>query len=163
MYFASSFEKMFAGLIYMAHRPVFYSPSSRSALAEAELEYVDNHVSTAVYVAFVLDASGNAPIHPKLKALLDEGSRAELLVWTTTPWTLSANMVRSLNIPRHASHTDALTFQAIAVHPELVYAVIRSVSDHECVMIVARDRLEALSGVIVPFEQLFEVSGTFVS
>jgi hypothetical protein len=134
-------EKLFLqGLIYTAQRPVFYSPSSRSALAEAELEYVDNHVSTAVYVAFVLDASSDAPVHSKLKALLDEGSRVELLVWTTTPWTLSANM-------------------AIAVHPELVYALVRSTSDRESVMIVARDRLDALSEVIGPFEQLFEVNG----
>jgi isoleucyl-tRNA synthetase len=40
------------GLIYRGLRPVYWSPSSRTALADAELEWVDNHVSPSIYVAF---------------------------------------------------------------------------------------------------------------
>src|SRR6266436_6037589 len=49
------FSKFMIGLIYRHYRPVHYSPSSRSALAEAELVYKDDHVSHSVYVAFDLD------------------------------------------------------------------------------------------------------------
>lgn len=40
------------GLIYRGLRPVYWSPSSRTALADAELEWMDNHVSPSIYVAF---------------------------------------------------------------------------------------------------------------
>lgn len=81
----------FIGLIYRHYRPVHYSPSSRSALAEAELEYKDNHVSHSVYVSFDLDLQSD--MTPALRDLLKGESKVQLLVWTTTPWTLSANMV----------------------------------------------------------------------
>jgi isoleucyl-tRNA synthetase len=47
-------EMVSNGLIYRALKPVYWSPSSRTALAEAELEYKDDHQSQAVYVAFPL-------------------------------------------------------------------------------------------------------------
>ena len=75
------------GLIHRATRPVYYSPSSRSALAEAELVYEDKHISHSVYVGFELDGVDGLGLG------LDFGG-ARLLVWTTTPWTLTANMVR---------------------------------------------------------------------
>lgn len=74
------------GLMHRATRPVYYSPSSRSALAEAELTYEDKHVSHSVYVGFELDVADDLGLD------LDFGG-VKLLVWTTTPWTLSANMV----------------------------------------------------------------------
>ena len=43
-----------SGMIYRRLRPVYWSPSTRTALAEAELEYKDDHASTAVYVKFPL-------------------------------------------------------------------------------------------------------------
>jgi isoleucyl-tRNA synthetase len=87
------FKKMVEqGLIYRDHRPVHYSPSSRSALAEAELTYRDDHVSHSVYVSFAVDMKsenmGNV-----LRELLNAEGSAQLVVWTTTPWTLTANMV----------------------------------------------------------------------
>lgn len=87
------FQKMVErGLIYRQHRPVHYSPSSRSALAEAELEYKDAHVSHSVYVSFELDRE--SVMNPTLRDIIDHRPRTQLLVWTTTPWTLTANMVR---------------------------------------------------------------------
>lgn len=84
------------GQIYRQHRPVHYSPSSRTALAEAELEYSDNHVSHSVYVTFELDPK-SALANAELQALVSDAPSVHLLVWTTTPWTLSANMVMPIS------------------------------------------------------------------
>ena len=80
------------GLIYRQHRPVHYSPSSQSALAEAELVYNDVHVSHSVYISFPLDLS-SVETSQKLHTLASGNKSVRLLVWTTTPWTLTANMV----------------------------------------------------------------------
>ena len=73
------------GLIYRKHKPVYWSPSSQTALAEAELEYKDDHVSTAAYVKFPLNSHNFA------------SAQVHALVWTTTPWTLPANQAIALN------------------------------------------------------------------
>lgn len=84
-----------AGLIYRHYRPVYYSPSSRSALAEAELVYKDDHVSHSVYATFDLDLHSHDST-AALRNLVAGQTKVQLLVWTTTPWTLTANMVRGL-------------------------------------------------------------------
>lgn len=66
------------GLIYRSYKPVFWSPSSRTALAEAELEYNPEHISRSVYVKFPLLKPS-----PKLASLLDGSSPVSFLVWTT--------------------------------------------------------------------------------
>lgn len=78
------FLKMYQkGLIYRAYKPVYWSPSSKTALAEAELDYNENHVSPSVYVLFkVNDISSE-----RLKSI----DNLYACIWTTTPWTLSAN------------------------------------------------------------------------
>lgn len=74
------------GLIYQGKKPVYWSPSSETALAEAEIEYKDIK-SPAIYVKFnVLDGKG----------ILDEKVDA-FVIWTTTPWTLPANLAICLN------------------------------------------------------------------
>jgi isoleucyl-tRNA synthetase len=77
------------GIIYRQFRPVFWSPSSQTALAEAELQY-EMHTSTSAYVTFsvVKDTLPDA-----MKALVSD-KELKLLIWTTTPWTLPTNMVR---------------------------------------------------------------------
>ncbi|MBR0294876.1 MAG: isoleucine--tRNA ligase [Bacilli bacterium] len=71
------------GLIYKGLKPVHWSPSSESALAEAEIEYADVK-SHSIYVAFkVRDGKG----------LLDNDTY--LIIWTTTPWTLPGNLAIS--------------------------------------------------------------------
>ena len=79
------FGKMFLnGHIYRGKKPVHWSPSSMTALAEAELEYPEGHVSQSIYVAFaVSDVPDSASA--ELKELLTDAS---LAVWTTTPWTM---------------------------------------------------------------------------
>ena len=115
--FRSLVEK---GLIYRKFKPVYWSPSSRTALAEAELEYKNDHVSTAAFVKFPLSSL------PK-----DIGDRLETpvseicgVIWTTTPWTLIAN-------------------KAIVVSPALEYVLVRS-SQHG-VLLLAKTRLNEMS------------------
>ena len=86
-----AFSKMaMSGLIYKGLKPVYWSPSSESALAEAEIEYADV-LSHSIYVAFpVKDGKGVV------------SNDARLVIWTTTPWTLPANL-------------------AISAHPDFIY------------------------------------------
>lgn len=77
------FNKMVSkGLIYKGLKPVYWSPSSQSALADAEIEYQDK-VSCAIYVAInILDS---------------KFENTSIVIWTTTPWTLPANNGVSVN------------------------------------------------------------------
>ncbi|HJG66373.1 MULTISPECIES: isoleucine--tRNA ligase [Staphylococcus] len=68
------------GLIYKGKKPVYWSPSSESSLAEAEIEYQDKR-SPSIYVAFDVKDS---------KGIVDED--AKFVIWTTTPWTLPSNV-----------------------------------------------------------------------
>ncbi|WP_100404546.1 isoleucine--tRNA ligase [Bacillus solitudinis] len=98
------------GYIYKGKKPVYWSPSSESALAEAEIEYHDKR-SPSIYVAFdVKDGKG-----------ILEGDE-KIIIWTTTPWTIPANL-------------------GISVHPDLEYSVV---SVQEKKYIVASGLLESL-------------------
>jgi len=93
------------GVITRGSMPVHWSPSSRTALAEAELEYVDDHVSQAVLVGLALQRSNTPAIRDEEvkrthEALNAAQGAAKLLIWTTTPWTLPANVAVSFN-PSH--------------------------------------------------------------
>ena len=143
------FQDMVArGLIFRHYRPVHYSPSSRSALAEAELEYKDAHISHAVHVVFDLDLDDlvGSDRH-ELRALLKASgtSKAKLLVWTTTPWTLTANM-------------------AIAVNPEMHYIAMRASSRVEDgVVLFAAERKDDLASLLEAQgldEKVGEIRGT---
>ncbi|KAI9179212.1 isoleucine-tRNA ligase [Blastocladiella emersonii ATCC 22665] len=107
------FQKMVErGLIYRQRKPVYFSPATQTALAEAELEYHE-HTSKSVYVKFAVTATGDASV--------PEGTN--ILIWTTTPWTLPAN-------------------RAVAVHRDLSYVLVRvSPTEH---WLVGADRLAAL-------------------
>lgn len=81
------------GYIYKGKKPVYWSPSSESALAEAEIEYQDKR-SASIYVAFeVTDGKG----------VIENG--VKIIIWTTTPWTIPANL-------------------GISLHPQLDYVVV---------------------------------------
>ncbi|WP_129124700.1 isoleucine--tRNA ligase [Geomonas oryzae] len=86
------------GGLYKGKKPVHWCSSCGTALAEAEVEYAD-HKSPSVFVKFALKEDlGNAV--PELS-----GKKASMVIWTTTPWTLPANL-------------------AIALHPELDYVAL---------------------------------------
>jgi isoleucyl-tRNA synthetase len=91
-----------AGHIYRGLKPVHWSPSSRTALAEAELEYPDGHTSPSVYVAFPVEAVPAALASTLAAAGLSPGAATApgglaVAIWTTTPWTLPANLAVSVN------------------------------------------------------------------
>jgi isoleucyl-tRNA synthetase len=70
------------GLVYQAQKPVFWSTGAQTALAEAEVEYQERE-DTAVYVKFPIAGGARSP---------DALARASIAIWTTTPWTLPANL-----------------------------------------------------------------------
>src|SRR5690606_26791042 len=86
-------QMVLAGHIYRGKKPVHWSPSSKTALAEAELEYPDNHVSRSIYVGF--DVTKLCAGMQQLG--LDPSKELRLAIWTTTPWTIPANMAVAVN------------------------------------------------------------------
>jgi len=96
-------QMVLAGHIYRGLKPVHWSPSSRTALAEAELEYPDGHTSPSVYVAFPVvelpEALAGILAAAGIDGPTDAAHREQLFVaiWTTTPWTLPANLAVSVN------------------------------------------------------------------
>ncbi len=78
------------GYVYRGGRPVYWDVYDQTALAEAEVEYADV-VSPSVYVKFPLKSDATA-IDPALA-----GKNVKFVIWTTTPWTLPANLGISVN------------------------------------------------------------------
>ncbi|MDM5246831.1 isoleucine--tRNA ligase [Lysinibacillus sp. G4S2] len=115
------------GYIYKGLKPVYWSPSSESALAEAEIEYQDVK-SASIYVSFAIkDAKGVVP------------ADAKFIIWTTTPWTLPANL-------------------GISVNPEFIYVVV-AVADNK--FIIAKELLETVANELEwdAYEIVQEVKG----
>jgi len=93
------------GIVYRDLKPVHWSIENRTALADAELEYYDRKDSS-IYVLFEVDNPEELPQSLNLPG----GQNVSLLIWTTTPWTLPANL-------------------AVAVSPEGEYALYRAEKD----------------------------------
>ncbi|HHT47109.1 MAG TPA: isoleucine--tRNA ligase [Firmicutes bacterium] len=90
------------GYIYKGLKPVYWCPQCETALAEAEIEYAERR-SPSIYVKF--------PVTDNL-GLWDERFRpAFVMIWTTTPWTIPANL-------------------AIAMHPDYNYVLVRAVDEY---------------------------------
>jgi isoleucyl-tRNA synthetase len=85
------------GLVYRSKKPVYWSIPFETALAEAEIEYKD-HISPSIWVKFAV------PADQAKKFGLPDDKPLFVVIWTTTPWTIPANL-------------------AIAVHPEIEYVV----------------------------------------
>lgn len=84
-------EMVNKGYIYRGLKPVFWCTTCQTALAEAEVEYVENHKSVSIYVSFqVIKFSNSAKKLGKFKDL-------KVVIWTTTPWTIPGNMAVCLN------------------------------------------------------------------
>lgn len=90
------------GYVYRGLRPVLWSPSSQTALADTETVYQDV-VSKAIYVKF--------PLHEDKNGLFVGLENVNCVIWTTTPWTIPANL-------------------AVAFHPDLTYDVVQAGKDH---------------------------------
>ncbi|HYB98457.1 MAG TPA: isoleucine--tRNA ligase [Candidatus Limnocylindrales bacterium] len=101
------------GAMFRGRKPVHWCASCRTALAEAEVDY-DEKTSTSVFVAFALPAQG------PLAAFADRS--LAIAIWTTTPWTLPANL-------------------AVAVGPDFSYSLVEA---GERALVVATDLVEPL-------------------
>ncbi|MGQ4646547.1 isoleucine--tRNA ligase [Lyngbya aestuarii] len=116
-------QMVLKGYIYRGLKPVHWSPSSQTALAEAELEYPEGHTSDSIYAAFKITKLG-AEVKALLEPFLPDLAVA---IWTTTPWTIPGNL-------------------AVAVNPELNYAVVEVAQASQFkYLIVAVDLVERLS------------------
>lgn len=80
-----------AGYAYKGKKPVHWCPSCVTALAEAEVEYAEKE-SPSVYVKFRVTETDAEKLLPSLK-----GRKVYLAIWTTTPWTLPANLALAVN------------------------------------------------------------------
>jgi len=126
------------GHLFQGAMPVHWCTDCKSALAEAEVEYQDKE-SLAVDVAF--HAVDGASV---CKAFSHDSSdeRVSFVIWTTTPWTLPAN-------------------QAVALHPDLDYVLVRFNDKHQGLYVFAADLLDSVLSRygIEDYVQLANVSG----
>ncbi len=121
------------GHVYRGRKPIYWCASCKTALAEAEVEYHD-HASPSIYVLFPLRSDppqglGNLPKED-----------ISVLIWTTTPWTLPANL-------------------AIAFHPDFLYSAVKLPDGR--VLIMAEDLVPAVMETVgvQGFEKLGSVPG----
>jgi isoleucyl-tRNA synthetase len=127
--FFNSFVRQ--GNVYRKKRPVYWCLSCRTALAEAEVEYHD-HSSPSITVKFRMNG-----LPPSLKG--HAGRPVDILIWTTTPWTIPANL-------------------AIAVHAKFDYALFEM---HGMLYIAASALLPAIAALNQePFTKLAEFKGS---
>jgi isoleucyl-tRNA synthetase len=110
----AEFGKLYLnGSVYKGKKPVYWCATCKTALAEAEVEYADHH-TPSIYVKFNF-VSDISKVLPKLS-----GQKVSMVIWTTTPWTLPANL-------------------AIAVKADFIYVAAKIDND---VLIVAKDMLD---------------------
>ena len=115
------------GLVYKQLKPIHWSIGCETALAEAELEYKDIS-SPSIYVNFPVakESIGRLIELGLVRQNEAEGAKVCFMIWTTTPWTLAANL-------------------AIAVHPHLDYTAISYEKDgRKFISIVTTERIEAV-------------------
>jgi isoleucyl-tRNA synthetase len=117
------------GLVYQSKKPVFWSTGAQTALAEAEVEYQDREDS-AVYVRFPV------PNEDVRRIGLPEGKRLSIAIWTTTPWTLPANL-------------------AIAVDPKAEYEVLGNREERVIVARKLREQFLQQTGFVASEESVF--------
>jgi isoleucyl-tRNA synthetase len=103
------------GLVYKGKKPVHWCLRDRTALAEAEVEY-EPHTSPSIYVEFPLSPNDQGTLAERVPALA--GRDVTVLIWTTTPWTIPANL-------------------AIAFHPDVDYGAY----EHEGRVVIMADAL----------------------
>ncbi len=113
-----------SGAVYKGTKPVYWCITCRTALAEAEVEYAD-HASPSIHVKFPF-VDPPETIHPALA-----GKKVSFVIWTTTPWTIPANL-------------------AVALHPAFPYVAIESGGEAYVVAEGLADRFTAEAGLTEP-------------
>lgn len=109
-------EFALSGDMFIGKKPIHWCSSCETALAEAEIEYKDQS-SPSIYVKF--------PARDDLSDLLPDlaGKTVSIVIWTTTPWTIPANL-------------------AVCLHPDFVYSAVETPEDG--VLVIARDLVESV-------------------
>jgi len=125
------------GSVYKGKKPVYWCATCKTALAEAEVEYAEHH-TPSIYVKFSVISDMGA-VRPKLA-----GEKVHFVIWTTTPWTIPANL-------------------AIALHEKFIYAAVKVRGE---VLVVAKELLDycldAFGWRNEPYEILDEFPGSDV-
>ncbi|KAF2070759.1 hypothetical protein CYY_007922 [Polysphondylium violaceum] len=133
------FDMYSKGYIYRGVKPVHWSPSSRTALADAELEYNEAHVSKSIFVKFKTTSLSQG-LADALKGTSVSVENLNAIIWTTTPWTIPANL-------------------AISVSPTINYVVCKGNNNNEY-YIVSQERLDSLrKSFSMPLEVVAEIQG----
>lgn len=128
---AAEFNKfLLSGSVTRNKKPVYWCSTCTTALAEAEVEYYD-HRSPSIYVKFPL-TEDFSDVDPSLA-----GDKVSVVIWTTTPWTLPANL-------------------AVAFHPDFEYAAVR-VGDET--LVLAKEMVESVMEAMEIKD--YSIAGTF--
>ena len=127
------FEQLYnKGYIYRGLKPILWCPHCETALAEAEVEY-DNHVSPSIFVKFkVKNGLPEAAVNLK---------NVSMVIWTTTPWTLPANL-------------------AVAIRPEYTYSFVQQDNSEE-ILVIAKQLVQGVMETVGTndFKRLLDISG----
>ncbi len=109
-------EFALSGDMFLGKKPIYWCCNCQTALAEAEIEYHD-HTSPSIYVKF--------PLKDDMSSLIPNtgNTSVSMVIWTTTPWTLPANL-------------------GICLHPDFVYSAVKT-ADHG-ILIMARELVETV-------------------
>ena len=106
-----------SGDMFLGKKPIYWCCNCNTALAEAEIEYHD-HTSPSIYVKF--------PVKDDIKDLFDAGGETvSVVIWTTTPWTLPANL-------------------GVCLHPDFIYAAVKT--QNQGILIMAKELVENVMG-----------------
>ena len=124
------------GGLYRGVKPVMWSTVEKTALAEAEIEYHD-HKSTTIYTRF-----------PVIKTKIDNLQKTEVIIWTTTPWTIPGN-------------------RAVAFKDDLNYVILNVKSTYDDSLAKASDKVILAKDLIKNFVDEvkikdYEVEATFI-
>lgn len=162
-------EMVKRGYVYKGLKPVYWCASCETALAEAEVEYAD-HTSHSVYVKFKFDDSEAKKAYEK--AGINSDLPLYAVIWTTTPWTLPANLAISLNpkfeyvfiqkdaeVYIFAKELLASTVQSIGWE-ENSYSVIGSVLGESLELLKTRHPFLDRDSVIILGEHVTTEAGT---
>ena len=140
------FGKMFLnGYIYRGLKPVHWSPSSRTALAEAELEYPEEHYSKSIYVSLKITKLSDEILQKCKEQDLNDKNFSNLnklfiAIWTTTPWTIPAN-------------------EAVAVNPKINY--VFALDQNGNIYLFAKELISEISQKLErKFKILLDVKGS---
>ena len=125
-------QMVLKGHIYRGLKPVHWSPSSRTALAEAELEYPEGHTSPSIYAAFPVVELGVGA-----KELEEYLPNLSVAIWTTTPWTIPGNLAVAVN--------EELEYAVVEMSPPLPSVESMMAKEGVTYLIVAKDLAERLA------------------